>query len=46
VDTAELRRELAATNVTVLTSSGKSEASLENDAWLHGAYSPAHRWIR
>ena len=32
VDAAALRRELAA-NVTVLRSSGGSEASLEDDAW-------------
>jgi hypothetical protein len=41
VDAAVLRRELAAANVTVLTSSGKSEASLEDDAWQHGAFTRA-----
>jgi hypothetical protein len=35
---AELRRELAAANVTVLTSSGRSEVSLKDDAWQHGAF--------
>jgi WD40 repeat protein len=41
VDAAELRRELAAANVTVLTSSGRSEVSLEDDAWQHGAFTRA-----
>src|SRR6516162_2017655 len=38
VDAAVLRRELAAANVTLLTSSGTSEVSLEDDAWQHGAF--------
>jgi uncharacterized caspase-like protein len=41
VDAAELRRELAAANVTVLTSSDGSEVSLEEDAWQHGAFTRA-----
>jgi hypothetical protein len=41
VDAAVLRRELAAANVTVLTSSGRNEASLEDDAWHHGAFTRA-----
>jgi hypothetical protein len=41
VDAAVLRRELAAANVTVLTSSGRSEVSLEDDAWQHGAFTRA-----
>jgi hypothetical protein len=41
VDAAELRRELAGANVTVLTSSGRSEPSLEDDAWQHGAFTRA-----
>jgi uncharacterized caspase-like protein len=41
VDAAALRRELAAANVTVLTSSAGSEASLESDAWQHGAFTRA-----
>jgi hypothetical protein len=41
VDAALLRRELAAANVTVLTSSGRSEVSLEDDAWQHGAFTRA-----
>jgi WD40 repeat protein len=41
VDAAALRHELAATNVTVLTSSGGREASLEDDAWQHGAFTRA-----
>jgi WD40 repeat protein len=41
VDAAMLRRELAAANVTVLTSSGRSEVSLEDDAWQHGAFTRA-----
>ncbi len=41
VDAAALRQELAAANVTVLTSSGGREASLEDDAWQHGAFTRA-----
>jgi hypothetical protein len=41
VDAAVLRRELAAANVTGLTSSGRSEVSLEDDAWQHGAFTRA-----
>jgi hypothetical protein len=41
VDAAVLRHELAAANVTVLTSSGKSEVSLEDEAWQHGAFTRA-----
>ena len=41
VDAAALRHELAAANVTVLTSSGQSEPSLEDDAWQHGAFTRA-----
>jgi hypothetical protein len=41
VDATALRREVAAANVTVLTSSGGSEASLEDDAWQHGAFTRA-----
>ena len=41
VDAAALRHELAAANVTVLTSSGGREASLEDDAWQHGAFTRA-----
>jgi WD40 repeat protein len=41
VDAAVLRRELAAANVTVLTSSGTSEVSLEDDALQHGAFTRA-----
>jgi hypothetical protein len=41
VDAAELRHELAAANVTVLTSSSGSETSLEDDAWQHGAFTRA-----
>jgi WD40 repeat protein len=38
VDAAELRHELAAANVTVLTSSSGSETSFEEDSWQHGAF--------
>jgi uncharacterized caspase-like protein len=41
VDAAVLRRELAAANVTLLTSSGTSEVSLEDDAWQYGAFTRA-----
>jgi WD40 repeat protein len=41
VDAAALRHGLAAANVTVLTSSGQSEPSLEDDAWQHGAFTRA-----
>jgi hypothetical protein len=41
VDAAALRRELAAANVTVLTSSGGSEPSLEDQAWQHGVFTKA-----
>ncbi len=41
VDAAELRHELAAANITVLTSSGGREDSLEDDAWQHGAFTRA-----
>jgi WD40 repeat protein len=41
VDAAALRQQLAAANVTVLTSSGRSEASLEDDTWGHGAFTRA-----
>jgi uncharacterized caspase-like protein len=41
VDAADLRRELAAANVTVLTSSGGREPSLEDEAWQHGAFTRA-----
>ena len=41
VNAADLRRELAAANVTVLTSSGSREPSLENEAWQHGAFTRA-----
>jgi WD40 repeat protein len=41
VDAAALRHGLAAANVTVLTSSGGSEASLEDEAWQHGAFTRA-----
>jgi hypothetical protein len=41
VDAATLRQVLAAANITVLTSSGRSEFSLEDDAWQHGAFTRA-----
>jgi len=41
MDAAALRHELAAANVTVLTSSGGSEPSKEDDAWQHGAFTRA-----
>jgi hypothetical protein len=41
VDATMLRRGLAAANVTVLTSSGSREPSLEDDAWQHGAFTRA-----
>ena len=41
MDAAALRRELAAANVTVLTSSGGREPSLEDAAWQHGAFTRA-----
>jgi uncharacterized caspase-like protein len=41
VDATVLRHELAAANVTVLTSSGSREPSLESDAWQHGAFTRA-----
>ena len=37
-DAAQLRAALAATNITVLTSSSGSELSRENEAWKHGAF--------
>jgi WD40 repeat protein len=40
-DAAELRHELTAANVTILTSSGGREASLEDAAWQHGAFTRA-----
>ena len=41
IDGAALRHQLAATNVTVLTSSSGREPSLEDDAWQHGAFTRA-----
>jgi hypothetical protein len=41
VDATALRREIAAANVTVLTSSGGSEPSHEDEAWQHGAFTRA-----
>jgi WD40 repeat protein len=41
VDAVALRHALAAGNVTVLTSSGGREVSLEDDAWQHGAFTRA-----
>ena len=41
VDAAALRCELAAANVTVLTSSGGSEPSHEDEEWQHGAFTRA-----
>jgi hypothetical protein len=41
MDAAKLRLALAATNVTVLTSSAASEVSLESEAWQHGAFTRA-----
>jgi hypothetical protein len=41
VDAVALRHALAAANVTVLTSSGGREVSLEDDAWQHGAFTRA-----
>lgn len=38
MDAAALPRELAAANVTVLTSSGGRDPSLEDEAWQHGAF--------
>jgi uncharacterized caspase-like protein len=38
VDSTALRTRLAAGNVTVLTSSSGSEASFEDPAWEHGAF--------
>ncbi len=38
MDATALRTELAAANITVLTSSSAGEASLENDQWQHGAF--------
>jgi WD40 repeat protein len=40
-DAAALRHELAAANVTVLTSSSRNEPSLEDKAWEHGAFTRA-----
>lgn len=37
-DTRKLTAELAAPNVTVVTSSGASQKSYENDTWRHGAF--------
>jgi WD40 repeat protein len=41
VDATVLRHELAAANVTVLTSSSGQEVSLEDDQWQHGAFTRA-----
>jgi uncharacterized caspase-like protein len=41
VDGSALRQALAAANVTVLTSSGSDEVSLEDPAWQHGAFTRA-----
>jgi WD40 repeat protein len=41
VDAAALRQVLAAANITVLTSSGGREPSLEDEAWQHGAFTRA-----
>jgi WD40 repeat protein len=38
MDATALRTELAAANITVLTSSSAGEASLEDDQWRHGAF--------
>jgi WD40 repeat protein len=38
VDATVLRHELAAANVTVLTSSSGQEVSFEDDKWQHGAF--------
>jgi hypothetical protein len=41
VDATVLRHELAAANVTVLTSSKGAETSFEEDVWQHGAFTRA-----
>lgn len=41
MDATVLRHELAAANVTVLTSSSGREPSLEDPAWQHGAFTRA-----
>jgi uncharacterized caspase-like protein len=41
VDAAPLRAALAASNVTVLTSSSGAEVSREDPAWGHGAFTQA-----
>src|SRR5262249_3302594 len=38
LDATVLRHELAAANVTVLTSSSGQETSFEDDKWQHGAF--------
>jgi uncharacterized caspase-like protein len=38
MDATALRTELAAANITVLTSSSAGETSFENDQWQHGAF--------
>jgi hypothetical protein len=41
VDATVLRHELAAANITVLTSSTGQEVSFEDDKWQHGAFTRA-----
>jgi len=41
MDSTILRTELAAANITVLTSSSGSEVSREDSAWQHGAFTKA-----
>ncbi len=41
MDSTELGKELAAANVTVLTSSSSREVSRESDTWQHGAFTEA-----
>lgn len=41
MDSTTLRTDLAAANVTVLTSSNSGQVSLESDVWGHGAFTRA-----